>query len=104
MQAPDSDSQPAVTTENALGQPIGFPLFDWTPPPFPPREALQGRYCRLEPLDPDRHAAELHAANQLDTTQRIWTYLAYGPFDTLAAYRDWMQGICRAHDLLFFAI
>ena len=27
---------------------------------------MEGRYCRVEPLDADKHAAELHAANTLD--------------------------------------
>ena len=36
---------------NPLGQPVGFALPGWTPPP-PPRAAMEGRYCRLEPLDP----------------------------------------------------
>src|SRR6478609_6552411 len=50
-------------THNDLGQPIGFPLPGWSPPPAPPREPMQGRYCRLEPLDPDRHAAALFEAD-----------------------------------------
>ena len=49
-------------TRNALGQPVGFPLPGWVPPPAPRREPMQGRYCRLEPLDPDRHAAALFEA------------------------------------------
>ena len=44
------------------GQPLGQALPDWAPPPFPPREPIQGRYCRLEPLDPERHAAALGAS------------------------------------------
>jgi hypothetical protein len=35
---------------NEFGQPIGFPVVGWTPPPSPPRTPLDGRYCRLEPL------------------------------------------------------
>ena len=38
---------------NEFGQPIGFPLPDWRPPPHPPREPMVGRYCRLEPLQPE---------------------------------------------------
>ncbi len=101
---PDSDSNSPQPTQNALGQTIGFPLPGWTPPPFPVREPLLGRYCRLEPLDPDRHAETLYAANSLDTTQGMWTYLAYGPFDSLAQYREWMQSVCKSSDPLFFAV
>jgi hypothetical protein len=44
------------------------------------REAIDGRHCRLEPIDPERHAAALFEANALDTTGGMWTYLPYGPF------------------------
>src|SRR3546814_6139167 len=52
--------QPAMDVRtNELGQPIGAPLPGWTPRPRPPRSVMEGRFCRLEPLDPDRHAADL---------------------------------------------
>jgi len=60
---------------NALGQPVGFAVEGWTPPPRPPRDPMIGRACRVEPLDPARHAAQLHAANLLDSDGRNWTYL-----------------------------
>lgn len=89
---------------NHLGQPIGFPLPGWTPPPRPPRAPLQGRHCRVEPLDPERHAAQLHEANMRDASGRAWTYLFAGPFDTFAAYRQWMATACLGDDPLFHAI
>lgn len=89
---------------NHLKQAIGFVIPDWTPPPFPTREPLEGRFCRLEPLDPEVHAASLFAANALDTENRQWTYLAYGPFDTLESYRAWMEATCQTDDPLFYAI
>jgi RimJ/RimL family protein N-acetyltransferase len=76
----------------------------WSPPPRPPRSPLDGRLCRLEPLDPDRHAAALFAADAVDTDGRTWTYLAYGPFATLADYRAWLTATCLGEDPLFFAI
>jgi RimJ/RimL family protein N-acetyltransferase len=91
-------------TLNDLGQPIGLPLPGWAPPPHPSREPLEGRFCRLEPLDPDRHAAALFAANAADEAGRNWTYLPYRPFPTLASYRDWMSSFCLSEDPLFFAI
>jgi RimJ/RimL family protein N-acetyltransferase len=89
---------------NDLGQPVGFPLPGWVCPPIPPREPMKGRFCRLEPLDPDRHAAALFAANAADEQGRNWTYLRYGPFRTLPSYRDWMSTYCLGDDPLFFAI
>jgi RimJ/RimL family protein N-acetyltransferase len=89
---------------NLLGQPIGFPLPDWVPPPLPPRQPMQGFYCRLEPLDVDRHAEALFEADAADADGRSWTYLAYGPFRDLASYRAWLCATCLGNDPLFFAI
>lgn len=83
---------------NELGQPIGFAVPDWRRPPHPPREVLAGRFCRLEPLDPDRHADALFAANGLDPDARGWTYLPYGPFADPGAYRRWMTALCLGDD------
>ena len=89
---------------NHLSLPIGFPLPDWTPPPFPPDEPMAGRYCRVERLDPSRHATELFEANATDSEGRNWSYLAYGPFDSLAEYREWIETSCCDSDPLFHAI
>ena len=92
------------STVNHLGQCIGLPLPDWVPPSIPPREPMHGRFCRLEPLDLDRHAAALFEADAADTDGRSWTYLAYGPFSDFASYRAWLSANCLGHDPLFFAV
>jgi RimJ/RimL family protein N-acetyltransferase len=101
---PAGEKDQMATHTNELGQPIGFPVPDWRPPQAPPRSAMTGRYCRVEPLEPDVHAADLFAANALDRDLRGWTYLPYGPFATLAEYRAWMDATCCGRDPLFFAI
>jgi RimJ/RimL family protein N-acetyltransferase len=65
---------------------------------------MVGRFCRLEPLDIERHAAALFEANAIDADGRNWTYLAYGPFPSLGEYCDWMRVTCLGNDPLFFAI
>lgn len=89
---------------NELGQPLGAPLPGWTPCPPLPRTAMEGRFCRLEPLDPARHAEDLFAAFSADAEGRIWTYLPYGPFATLEDFRSWMEGTCLGNDPLFHAV
>ncbi|HUH84021.1 MAG TPA: GNAT family protein [Stellaceae bacterium] len=88
---------------NSFGQPIGFPLPQWQPRARPPRSAMAGRFCRLEPLDPERHAAALHEGNR-QGDGRNFTYLAAGPFATLADYRCWIEKTCLGQDPLFHAI
>jgi RimJ/RimL family protein N-acetyltransferase len=78
-------------------------LRDWRAPEAPGRVTLNGRFCRLEPLDAARHADDLHAANSLDGDGRMWDYLAYGPFADLASYRAWVEEKSRSSDPRFFA-
>lgn len=89
---------------NQLGQPIGPAVDGWTARPRPPREAMEGRYCRVEPIDPERHGADLHAANSRDGEGRLWTYMGYGPFTTEADYRGWLERDCLGDDPLFHAV
>jgi len=89
---------------NHLGQPIGAPLPGWTPRPLPPRTPMTGRFCRVEPLDAARHAAELFAANAEDRDGRIWTYLPRGPYVDFVPYREWAEMAERADDPLTHAI
>jgi len=89
---------------NHLGQPIGFPLPGWTARQRPPRTAMEGRLCRVEPIDLDHHAADLHTANLADREGRNWTYLAYGPYQRLEEYRAWMRTTCLGDDPFFHAV
>jgi RimJ/RimL family protein N-acetyltransferase len=71
---------------------------------MPSREPMEGRFCRVEPLDPERHATSLHEANAADAEGRMWTYLAYGPFESWDRYRAWIEQASRTSDPLFHAI
>jgi len=79
------------TNVNQLGQPIGFPVPEWQPRLRPPRDPMDGRFCRLELFDPDQHCGDLFDAYAPDRQGRIWTYLPYGPFVDFAAFRDLMR-------------
>ena len=72
---------------NELGQPIGAEVPGWTARPRPARSALAGRYATVEPLDVERHADKLWAANAADREGRMWTYMGYGPFADASARR-----------------
>ncbi|MDF1749779.1 MAG: GNAT family protein [Alphaproteobacteria bacterium] len=89
---------------NELGQPIGLPVPNFTPPPVPVIAVMTGRTGRLERVDPDRHAADLFAANYTAKDARYWTYLPYGPFETEADYHAWMVKTCLGQDPLFYAV
>lgn len=72
---------------------MGAEVPNWVSPAFPPLTPLNGQYCALEPLTPDRHGVALFEANRLDSEGRNWTYLSYGPFDAVEGYLDWVRSV-----------
>ncbi len=89
---------------NELGQLIGEPIDGWVAPSRPPRRPLEGRWCRVEPIDPEVHADELFEAFARDREGGIWTYMPYGPFESSSEYRAWLEGYCTGTDPMFFAV
>jgi RimJ/RimL family protein N-acetyltransferase len=89
---------------NHLGQPVGVPVAGWTPRAHPPRTAMAGCFCTVEPLDPGHHAAQLFAAYAEDAEGRMWTYLPRGPYASPEEYQSWAETACRADDPLVHAI
>lgn len=89
-----------LNNQGAVGQPVP----EWTAPIAPPVEVLDGRYCRLEPLDPATHAEALWAAFCEDEHGRNWRYLPYGPFADLTELREWLDGAVAQPDMLFYVI
>jgi RimJ/RimL family protein N-acetyltransferase len=80
-------------------------LSDWTPAARPERAVLQGERVRLEPLDPDRHAAALFEAAQGEGADpQLWRYFGYGPFADAADYRAWTVENASSDDPLFFTV
>jgi len=88
---------------NAFGQPVGPALPGWTPRPPPPRSALTGRYCRLEPVEA-RHAPDLFAAFSQAPDDRDWTYLMAERPATEAALRESLANLSTSADPMHFAI
>jgi RimJ/RimL family protein N-acetyltransferase len=89
---------------NAFGQPIGAALEGWTTRALPARTPIEGRYCRLEPLDADRHAAALFDAWSEAPDGRDWTYMfPERPPDPVAC-RAYVQKASEGSDPLHFAI
>ena len=89
---------------NQLGQVVGFPLPGWKPPPLPPHEAVEGRWARLEPLDPKKHAASIYRGVSMDPEGRNWTYSPAGPFSGLEDFVTWLRGISTSDIPMWFAI
>lgn len=89
---------------NSYQQPVGPAVPDWTSRPAPQRCDISGHYCRLEPLDAQRHAAELHASYAQAADGRDWTYMSVGPFDDPVSYRRHVEKIAAGSDPLHYAV
>ena len=89
---------------NELGQPVGEVIEAWRTRPLPPKEPLEGRTCRVEPLDYARHAEALYKAFIKDSESRNWTYLPYGPFEGRESFNIWLKSVASADDPLFHSV
>ncbi len=83
-------------------QPVGFPVPGWTARTKPPRTAMEGEYCRVEPLEAERHAAELFHA--FAGAGENWTYLPQPPPTEFSDYRAWVEQVAAGSDPLFHAL
>lgn len=81
---------------------LGALVFDWTEPPRPERQVMQGQYALLEPLRADDHAALLYRSYA--GHDQVWDYMPNGPFSSAAQYHRWVRDAEQSEDPLFFAI
>ena len=65
---------------------------------------IEGRYCRLRPLDPARDASLLFERTHGPDDAALWAYLPYGPFADATAFRTWTEANSASTDPLFFEI
>jgi len=79
-------------------------LQNWTPRPKPERKVLEGRYVRLEPLDPQKHGDELFAASSVADADQRFTWLFEFPPATRAEFEPWLDKVSKSEDPLFFAV
>ena len=89
---------------NDFGQSIGPDLPGWAPRSLPPRRALEGRFCTLEPLDAARHVDDLHAAYAQAPDGRDWTYLGIERPDDIDTTRAYVERIAKSTDPMHFAV
>ena len=78
-------------------------LSDWQPVPRPGRVTLEGAFCRLEPLEPARHAADLFAASMGPGAEERFRYLSDPPHDR-PGFDGWVANSAASEDPLFFAV
>ncbi len=90
------------TPANKFGQPLGVPVPSWNPPVRPIPQTMQGSYCTVNPLEMEAHLQDLFEA--FAGTDSDWTYLPYGPFEDVAAFRECVEAICVRGDTAVYAL
>jgi RimJ/RimL family protein N-acetyltransferase len=70
----------------------------------PERITIEGRYIRLEPLDPAKHTEALWQGLGGETNAPLWLYMPDGPFMERGVFGAYMAAKAVSEDPLFFAI
>lgn len=84
---------------------LGEPVAHMPSGAMPDLRPMHGRWVRLEPVSAARHAADLHeAVTREDPDGAIWTYMAYGPWQSADAFSAWLEERALARDPWFYAI
>lgn len=89
---------------NEYQQEIGPALPGWAGACQPDGRTLTGRYCRLERINVDRHAAQLYEAYGDAPDGRNWTYLFSGPFEDFDAYHHYLTAAAQQTDPMHYAV
>jgi len=70
----------------------------------PDLRPLHGRWIRLEPVAAVKHAEDLYVSFAAsDPERRVWTYMGYGPFESLEVFSEWLKGREESRDPWFYA-
>lgn len=86
-------------------QPVGTPVEPARAGESPARATYGGRFVTLAPPDPRADAAELYACSHGDqATERLWTYMPYGPFADVAAMQAWLERCAASRDPLWLIV
>ncbi len=69
------------------------------------RTGLAGKFVSLVPLDPGRDVQDLYEVSHgNEGKERLWTYMAYGPFSSAEVMRHWLAERAASKDPLFLAV
>ncbi|MPY90577.1 MAG: GNAT family N-acetyltransferase [Luteitalea sp.] len=83
----------------AVGAPVGG-----SPARRPERVTLEGRHVTLVPLDPSVHGQAVYEATHGQDADRLWRYLATGPYADRTSFYEELERKVAAQDSVFFVI
>jgi RimJ/RimL family protein N-acetyltransferase len=65
---------------------------------------LDGRYCRLEPIDASKHGEELFEAVSVSDAAERFRWLFEYPPENRGEFQSWLDRVQASEDPLFFAV
>lgn len=98
------DDQIPRERDPATGLPIGPLMANPAPARRPERVVLDGRYCRLEPIDPGKHRDDLFAACTVPDAAKRFRYLFDTVPNTIEELDAWLAKAQASTDPLVFAV
>jgi len=85
--------------------PIGDLVQPVSPAVRPKRTRLTAPRFELLPLDPDRDAGDLYrVGHEAPGAGMLWTYMAYGPFESRDDMHVWLTACAASEDPLFYTV
>lgn len=92
------------TRYNSDDQPIGYPVANWSKREYPTKARLEGNYCDLEKIDPNRHLEELYQIFGPASPLKTWTYLPMERFEDKTEFLMYLESIRHSQDPFYYAI
>jgi RimJ/RimL family protein N-acetyltransferase len=90
--------------DSATGLFIGPFVTNPLPAARPERIVLEGKYCRLEPLDPRRHGDQLFAASTPPDAASRFLYMPEGAPADRPDFDAWIESKAASNDPFYFAV
>jgi RimJ/RimL family protein N-acetyltransferase len=87
--------------EKQLDRPIGSIVDPIPPGTLPDLRRIEGRYLKLEALNPAKHGSDLW--NAVKGHDEVWDYLFSGPFADEASFINWLDSNAAKRDPWFYA-
>ena len=84
--------------------PLGAALTHWRGVDAPRRDPIDGRFVRIEALDPDVHGDALYGALAEAGNSRLWTYVPFGPFASKHDWQSWLHAVAAEDRSLYHAL
>jgi RimJ/RimL family protein N-acetyltransferase len=79
-------------------------LAHWSPRARPESRVHEGRYVRLEPLNPAQHGDDLYEACSGPEAEGLFRYLFEKPPQTRDGFQGWLERSAASTDPLYFAV